>query len=46
VHVYTSPAEARVLGEEETLDGGTVLPGFQLTIRELFERAGRRRGRS
>ena len=45
VRVYTSPSDVRLLGEAETLDGGTVLPGFQLKIRELFDRAGRRRSR-
>jgi Uma2 family endonuclease len=46
MHVYTSPTDVRVLGEDETLDGGVVLPGFQLAIRELFDRAGQRRGRA
>ena len=46
VHVYTSPHAVRILHAEETLDGGTVLPGFQLTIQEWFTRAGRRRDRS
>jgi hypothetical protein len=46
VHVHTSPTDARVLLKDETLDGGTVLPGFELTIRELFDRAGHRQGRS
>lgn len=45
VRVYTSPSDFRQLVEAETLDGGTVLPGFQLTIQEWFDRAGRRRGR-
>jgi Uma2 family endonuclease len=46
VRVYTSPAEVRLLTEADTLDGGEVLPGFQLPIREWFERAeqGRSRG--
>jgi hypothetical protein len=30
------------LGEEDTLDGGNVLPGFRLSIREWFEKAGER----
>lgn len=46
VHVYTSPQHVRILDEEQRLEGGTVLPGFQVTIREWFARAGRRRGRS
>jgi Uma2 family endonuclease len=41
--VYTSPNDVRMLGEDETLDGGAVLPGFHLTLRELLERAGPRR---
>ena len=46
VHVYTSSGDVRILHEEEVVDGGTVLPGFQLTIQEWFRRAGRRRGLS
>lgn len=45
VHVYTSPQQVRILDEDQRLDGGAVLPGFQVTIREWFARAGRRRGR-
>ena len=45
VRVYTSPSDVRLVGEAETLDGGTVLPGFQLKVREWFDRAGRRRSR-
>jgi pantothenate kinase type III len=35
----------QVLREEDVLDGGAVLPGFQISIRDWFARAGRRRGR-
>jgi Uma2 family endonuclease len=42
VRVYTSSTEFRTIGESDTLDGGAVLPGFQLSIREWFDRAGRR----
>lgn len=42
VHVYTSPHHVRILQEDDALDGGTVLPGFQVTIRDWFARAGRR----
>jgi Uma2 family endonuclease len=42
VRVFTSPSEVSLLGEEDTIDGGTVLPGFRLSIREWFERAGER----
>jgi Uma2 family endonuclease len=44
VCVYTSPTDVRVLGEEESLEGGEVLPGFGLLIREWFDRAGEREG--
>jgi Uma2 family endonuclease len=40
--VYTSPTDVRLLQEDDTLEGGDVLPGFQLPIREWFDRAGRR----
>lgn len=43
VRVYTSPASARLLREDDALDGGVVLPGFRLAIREWFDRAGPRR---
>lgn len=42
VQVYTSPHDVRILQEDDILDGGTVLPGFQVTIRDWFARAGRR----
>jgi Uma2 family endonuclease len=45
VHVYTSPTDVLVLSEEDVLDGGTVLPGFQISIRDWFTRAGQRRAR-
>jgi Uma2 family endonuclease len=34
--VYTSPTGVRVLGEQETLNGGEVLPGFTLELSKLF----------
>ena len=34
--VYTSPTGVRVLNEDDTLDGGEVLPGFKLDLSELF----------
>jgi Uma2 family endonuclease len=43
VSVYTSPTAVQVITESETLDGGSVLPGFQLPIQEWFQRAGARR---
>jgi Uma2 family endonuclease len=36
VTVYSSPTEARPLGEQDTLDGGDVLPGFSYRLSELF----------
>jgi len=37
VTVYTADRNARVLYEDEALDGGDVLPGFTLTVAEIFE---------
>jgi Uma2 family endonuclease len=45
VRVYTSPTEMRVLNEDDRLDGGDVLPGFQLVLRDWFDRAGQRAAR-
>ena len=42
VAVYTSPDDVTILDESATLDGGEVLPGFTLSIREWFARAGER----
>jgi Uma2 family endonuclease len=36
VAVYTSPSDVRVLSEQDTLDGGDVLPGFTLELSKLF----------
>ena len=36
VRVYTSPKSQTTLGEDQTLDGGDVLPGFTLRLRDLF----------
>jgi Uma2 family endonuclease len=36
VAVYTSPEQFATLDEMQTLDGGEVLPGFALPLRELF----------
>jgi Uma2 family endonuclease len=36
IEVFTGAAPPRTLTEADTLDGGEVLPGFQLSIRELF----------
>jgi Uma2 family endonuclease len=40
VHVYTDPTTVRTLREGDVLDGGDVLPGFTLVLRDLFGRAG------
>jgi Uma2 family endonuclease len=37
VRVHTAPGEFVVLGLDDWLDGGNVLPGFRLAVRELFE---------
>ncbi len=42
VRVYTAPEEFTELGENQKLDGGEVLPGFALRIKDWFDRAGRR----
>jgi len=39
VMIYRSRSDIRVLGEGEQLDGGGVLPGFRLPVREIFEGA-------
>jgi Uma2 family endonuclease len=36
VEVFTAPAISTLLHEADTLDGGTVLPGFTLPLRDLF----------
>jgi Uma2 family endonuclease len=36
VCVYTSPTQSTIVREDETLDGGDVLPGFQLPLAQLF----------
>jgi Uma2 family endonuclease len=52
VSVYTAPAQATVLDEGQTLEGGPVLPGFTLPLRVLFAEldrqgnGGERRGAS
>jgi Uma2 family endonuclease len=38
VTVYTSPDVFKALTEADTLDGGDVLPGFTLPLRQLFAR--------
>jgi Uma2 family endonuclease len=48
VRVYTAPDRSTLLREDQMLEGGDVLPGFALSIREWFaeaERSEPRRGR-
>ncbi|MBI3821093.1 MAG: Uma2 family endonuclease [Planctomycetes bacterium] len=42
VDVYTSVDEFTTLTENDTLDGGAVLPGFTLSIKAWFEQAWKR----
>ena len=42
VRVYTAVETFEEVGEDQTLTGGAVLPGFTLSVRRWFERAGRR----
>jgi len=37
IYVYQSPTRVTVLERTDTLDGGEVLPGFQLPIAQLYE---------
>jgi len=41
VRVFTALDQCEIVHEAGTLSGGTVLPGFQLTLREWFARAER-----
>jgi Uma2 family endonuclease len=36
VYVYESPRQLRILGEQDDLDGGAVLPGLRIPIAPLF----------
>jgi Uma2 family endonuclease len=42
--VYTAPDQCTELTETESLEGGEVLPGFSLSLRRLFKRAGEQHG--
>ena len=37
VLVFTPPDHVRVLGQDDDLDGGDLLPGFSCTVAEIFE---------
>lgn len=41
IEVFTTADESTTLGEDGTLDGGDVLPGFTLPLRELFAKLDR-----
>jgi Uma2 family endonuclease len=43
--VYTAPDQCTGLTENQSLKGGAVLPGFSLSLRRLFKRAGEQHGR-
>ena len=34
--VYRSPSDISALAEADVLDGGDVVPGFELALREMF----------
>jgi hypothetical protein len=36
VVVHTTPEDSTILHEEDTLEGGMVLPGLALSVREFF----------
>jgi len=36
IYVYESPTSVRILAENDTLDGGNVLPQFRLPLTQLF----------
>lgn len=38
IRVYTAPDQSRLLKEDQILDGGDVLPGLSLPLREIFAR--------
>jgi Uma2 family endonuclease len=43
VTVYSAPTRAKTLSASQTLDGGKVLPGFELSIRKIFANLGSQR---
>ncbi|MDA0839291.1 MAG: Uma2 family endonuclease [Planctomycetota bacterium] len=40
-YIYTSLEQARRIGPSGYLDGGEILPGFQLSLKDLFAAAGK-----
>jgi Uma2 family endonuclease len=45
VEVFTAPDQGTTLTEDQTLEGGTVLPGLRLPVRALFARVPRSKGK-
>lgn len=37
VQVFTAPDDFQILSENDTLTGGDILPGFELSLREFFQ---------
>ncbi len=37
IYLYTSPTQVQILTDADSLNGETVIPGFQLPVGELFE---------
>jgi Uma2 family endonuclease len=37
IYIYDAPNQIRVLGRDDELDGGALLPGFRLAVATLFE---------
>ena len=42
IAVYTAPGSSTLLRQADTLPGGAVLPGFSLSLKELFDELDRR----
>lgn len=40
VKVFTSQTDSVIVDESQTLEGGTVLPGFEVAVQSLFEQLG------
>ena len=38
ISIYDSPKSVRILGADEELDGGDILPGFRIPIAPIFRR--------
>jgi Uma2 family endonuclease len=40
IYVYTSTSSVRILTPADELHGGDILPGFRLSVRDLFDEVG------